>query len=64
MQIRLFGCARIIKDDECIGVVHPFDLEAAIVLFPLLKDGLDVAGLQFGWKATEGQDAGRERSQG
>jgi len=37
---------RVGEYDKCVHVVEPFDAESSLVVFPFLKDALDVAGLE------------------
>lgn len=39
----------ILKDDEGINVIYPFDPESSLFVLPLTEDGLDVSGLEPGY---------------
>ena len=36
----------VLKDDEGINVIYPFNPESSLFVLPLTKDGLDVSGLE------------------
>jgi hypothetical protein len=38
----------ILKDDEGVDVIYPFDPESSLLVLPLTKDGLDISGLEPG----------------
>jgi hypothetical protein len=36
----------ILKNDEGVNVIYPFNPESSLFVLPLTKDGLDVSGLE------------------
>jgi hypothetical protein len=39
----------ILKNDEGVNVIYPFNPKSSLFVLPLTKDGLDVSGLEPGY---------------